>query len=680
MYAYLIYRQAIEWAFETLNVPIIKLSPWPYEYNAAFIVRHDFENYQNSIRSIEDSALYEHNLGVKGDYYFCTGTLREEMIVDQDEVIVSLRSAVTNYGASIGSHNGGLENPRANLSMGDFQYWHWGPDEALDVTPPGYASGNEYAKQSISFSFEDIEDWLAGVDNGRAGCGSAGDCPRLWAAPYYNSTREGSYQILEELGTLSSGEQKISPFPHWTLSYEISGKRYAQVSIPASDWYVGTTIPKAIEVNHSPASIQAAVDFYYDHGFMINLYSHQVSSASTLIGEYAAYCVAKNRMWSANSVEIADWWQLRSSAVVAPSYSVIGDTTASAQATISGGTDPDTAIEVVVPNGNASNLQVLINNAPADPADYRIVGNAIRVRVGASPSSAKVQYTITTTTSTVQPTTTTSTVQPTTTTSTVQPTTTTSTVVMNDFDNDGNPDILWRDTSSGWNLIWQMNGYTPTGTTWWLPTVDTSWQVQGTADFDNDGNPDILWRDTSSGWNLIWQMNGYTPTGTTWWLPTVDTSWQVQGTADFDNDGNPDILWRDTSSGWNLIWQMNGYTPTGTTWWLPTVDTSWQVQGTADFDNDGNPDILWRDTSSGWNLIWQMNGYTPTGTTWWLPTVDTSWQVQGTADFDNDGNPDILWRDTSSGWNLIWQMNGYTPTGTTWWLPTVDIAWTIASE
>ena len=83
MYAYLIYRQAIEWAFETLNVPIIKLSPWPYEYNAAFIVRHDFENYQNSIRSIEDSALYEHNLGVKGDYYFCTGTLREEMIVDQ---------------------------------------------------------------------------------------------------------------------------------------------------------------------------------------------------------------------------------------------------------------------------------------------------------------------------------------------------------------------------------------------------------------------------------------------------------------------------------------------------------------------------------------------------------------------------------------------------------------------
>ena len=37
MYAYLIYRHAIEWAFEAANLPIIKLSPWRYEYDAAFI-------------------------------------------------------------------------------------------------------------------------------------------------------------------------------------------------------------------------------------------------------------------------------------------------------------------------------------------------------------------------------------------------------------------------------------------------------------------------------------------------------------------------------------------------------------------------------------------------------------------------------------------------------------------
>jgi hypothetical protein len=179
-----------------------------------------------------------------------------------------------------------------------------------------------------------------------------------------------------------------------TISYETPGKHYAQVSLPVSEWYVGTEIPGAIEWGHTTNSIHKAVDFYYNHGFMINLYSHEVSNDYTLIGEFVRYCsTQKPRMWSANAVEIADWWYVRSPAVVTPSYSVIDDTII-AQATVTGTTDPDTAIEVVVPNGNASNLQVLINDVAADPADYRTVGNVVRVRVGASPSTVKVQYTI----------------------------------------------------------------------------------------------------------------------------------------------------------------------------------------------------------------------------------------------------------------------------------------------
>ena len=233
------------------------------------------------------------------------------------------------------------------------------------------------------------------MDNGRAGCSAEGNCPRLWASPYFNSTREGSYQILEELGAVASskGEQKISPFPHMTISYETPGKHYEQVSIPASDWYVGTEIPGAIEWGHTTDSMKAAVDFYYNLGAMINLYGHTASNDGTLLGEYVKYCVTKPRIWSTNSVGISDWWKKRSNAVVTPSYSVIGNT-ASAQATITGATDPDTAIEVAIPNGSASNLQVLINDVAADPADYRTVGNAIRVRVGASPSTVKVQYTV----------------------------------------------------------------------------------------------------------------------------------------------------------------------------------------------------------------------------------------------------------------------------------------------
>ena len=145
LYAYLIYRYAIEWAFESASIPIIKLSPWQYNYDAAYVVRHDFENDAPSIRSIEDSAAFEKSHGIRGNYYFCTGTLREEM-ADKDTVIASLRRAVANSGATIGSHNGGLKNPVTSLSVGDFDYWHWGPDEVLDITPPGYASGKAYAQ------------------------------------------------------------------------------------------------------------------------------------------------------------------------------------------------------------------------------------------------------------------------------------------------------------------------------------------------------------------------------------------------------------------------------------------------------------------------------------------------------------------------------------------------------
>ncbi len=45
MYAYAIFRRAIEWAFESAQRPVVKLSPWPYDYDAAFTVRHDLEHY-----------------------------------------------------------------------------------------------------------------------------------------------------------------------------------------------------------------------------------------------------------------------------------------------------------------------------------------------------------------------------------------------------------------------------------------------------------------------------------------------------------------------------------------------------------------------------------------------------------------------------------------------------------
>ena len=395
MYQYLIYRRAIEAAFAADTLPVVKVSPWPFQYDAAFLSRHDFENNPANIGLISSSAQFEKSLGIKGDYYFCTGALRDDM-GGNPAAISGLQTAVTSYGATIGSHNGGFKNPaNPNLAQTDTDYWHWGPDEALDSAPPGYADGKAYASASILASFTDIEGWLKGLDNGRPGCGALGNCPRTWVSPYFNSTREGSRDILEQLGSITMGEQKISPFPHRTLSYDTAGKLYAPITLPVSDWYVGSDVAQAIDdpfadYYHTNASIDAAVDFYYSLGFLINFYTHSPSNDGSVGQEYVTHSMAKANLWSTNAVGIHDWSLLRAPVTVTPSASLTG-TTYVATASVSGATDPNTAVEMVLPQAYLGKVTVFLNGTQAPASEFRNTATGVKVRVGSSISTVRVQ-------------------------------------------------------------------------------------------------------------------------------------------------------------------------------------------------------------------------------------------------------------------------------------------------
>lgn len=78
-----------------------------------------------------------------------------------------------------------------------------------------------------------------------------------------------------------------------------------------------------------------------------------------------------------------------------------------------------------------------------------------------------------------------------------------------DFDLNGTTDILWRNRATGDNGVWRMNG-TSFGSYFGLSPVaaNSGWQVVGTGDFDQNNSTDILWRNTSTGENGIWLMNG----------------------------------------------------------------------------------------------------------------------------------------------------------------------------
>lgn len=397
MYAHMIFRKAIEWAFESARLPLPRLSPWPYPYDAAFMARHDLENYQNEIAAVEASAQIESTNGVKADYFFCTGTLREEMAASYNTnlVIASLRRAMTNYGATIGPHNGGLRNPFNNppLSTNSFDFWHWGPDEALDVTPAGWPSGKAYASASVSNSFVDIETWLSGLmTNGM----------RVWVAPYFDGTRENTFDIQAQLGVKISGEQKLTPFPHWTVSTATSGKRYGFLSLPVSDWFIGNTIGQAMELGHTTNTVHALVDYYYSIGSLINLYCHTLSSgvggAGFLPLEYITYSINTNlhpRLWVANSIGLYNWWLQRSNAQISVSYFGTNADQAVLSYTISGAANTNMAVEALIPApGTYSGLQVLTNGGVASGSAWRINGQIVKVNVGTAVTNAEIRYTL----------------------------------------------------------------------------------------------------------------------------------------------------------------------------------------------------------------------------------------------------------------------------------------------
>src|SRR5712692_7122437 len=77
------------------------------------------------------------------------------------------------------------------------------------------------------------------------------------------------------------------------------------------------------------------------------------------------------------------------------------------------------------------------------------------------------------------------------------------------------------------------------------------------SDFNNDGKSDIFWRNTATGQNYIYPMNGTTILGTEAYVRTVaDQNWQVVGIGDFNGDGRADLLWRNSATGQNYIYPM----------------------------------------------------------------------------------------------------------------------------
>jgi hypothetical protein len=118
-----------------------------------------------------------------------------------------------------------------------------------------------------------------------------------------------------------------------------------------------------------------------------------------------------------------------------------------------------------------------------------------------------------------------------------------------DFDGDRMSDIFLRNTGTGAITIWFMSGNTvrssanPAGPA-------TSWTPSAFGDLNGDGRSDIFWRN-SSGANVVWLMNGASPTELA--APSAAAGLSLVSSGDYNGDGRFDLFWRNTSTGANQI-------------------------------------------------------------------------------------------------------------------------------
>ncbi len=380
-YEYMFFRQAIQWAFENQQIPLAKLSPWPYQYDSAFIMRHDMDISYNSVPWIASSAAAEQALGVTGQYYIVTGDVRDAA---NSADLISLIQQAQSLGAQIGSHNGGLNSTPWNptLQYGDYLYYHWGPDEAIKNYPSGTADGINYANTSIGMSLDDLQSWL-------------GQRPDIWASPDGLANLEQSLQILESLGIKTSGEFTTSPYPNFALSLSNATKSYDVYEVPFSRWITSNgTVCQSMEdmATYAPNDMQQLVDFYYNMGALVSPYCHS-SSASGLPNQFLQDVLAKPYMWNTTPMGLRDWGIERQQVQSTEQYTLNADGVNNLTVTLTGSSSPNTALDIVLPVNESQiiNLQVLIDGTPT--TNYRFSNSDLKVQAGAS-SKVTVLYSI----------------------------------------------------------------------------------------------------------------------------------------------------------------------------------------------------------------------------------------------------------------------------------------------
>jgi virginiamycin B lyase len=235
-----------------------------------------------------------------------------------------------------------------------------------------------------------------------------------------------------------------------------------------------------------------------------------------------------------------------------------------------------------------------------------------------------------------------------------------------DMNQDGVPDLLFQNDSTGDITVWFMGG--PQGATYMGQAyigATPGWTLRGAADMNRDGVPDLLFQNDTTRDMTVWFMGG--SQGAVYQSQAyigATPGWSLRTAADMNQDGVPDLLFQNDSTGDMTVWFMGG--SQGAVYQSQAyigATPGWTLRRAVDLNADGVPDLLFQNDASREMTVWFMTG--SQGTTYSAQAVigqTTGYTLFGTGNTSLGSIPHLLFQANSTRNVTVWYMGG--PQGT----------------
>ncbi len=181
-------------------------------------------------------------------------------------------------------------------------------------------------------------------------------------------------------------------------------------------------------------------------------------------------------------------------------------------------------------------------------------------------------------------------------------------VAIADFNRDGHPDAVWQNTTTGQATVHYLTGAQgdiDEGFNWIVANSVSGWSIVGVGDFNQDGIPDVVWQNTTTGQATVHYMGGAqgnVDQGFNWLMAHSVPGWSIVGVAEFNGDGIPDVVWQNHSTRQVTVHYMGGAEGNidqGFRWLRMDLVPGWHVAGVVDLNGDGHPDLIWQNDTTG---------------------------------------------------------------------------------